>query len=126
MNNQIIKPIPVYTTRGDVGAFLIYPYIYNQIGEWIGWVTKDKIVYSVLGFYVGFIGSGPRILRHRGDDDAHPRIRPPSIPRRVIPPATVPLAPLLPELSYDEVDVLLDQPDLLHTMDAGEMREDID
>jgi hypothetical protein len=126
MNNQMMKPIPIYTTRGDVGAYLQYPYLFNQQGEWIGWVAKDKVVFSVLGSYVGFIGSGPRILRHKGDDNTHPRMRPPLPPQRTIPPATVPLAPLFPELSYDEVDVLLERPDLLHTLDAGDLRQDID
>lgn len=126
MNNRIIKPIPIYTSRGDVGAYLIYPNLYNPQGEWIGWVTKDKWVYSVIGYYVGYISTGPRILRHRSDDDTHPRMTPKTIPIKIIPPATVPLAPLLPELSYDEVDVLLDAPELLHTMDAGELRQDID
>ncbi len=55
--------IPIYTSRGDAEAFLCYPYLFNRLGEWIGWVTSDKHVYSVLGIYVGELTTEPRILR---------------------------------------------------------------
>ena len=41
--------IPIYTSRGDAEAFLDYPYLFNRIGDWIGWVTPKRDVYSVLG-----------------------------------------------------------------------------
>jgi hypothetical protein len=37
-----------------------------------------------------------------------------------------PLAPLLRELSNSLVDVLVEEPERLHTADTGELREDID
>ncbi|MFN3492386.1 MAG: 4-fold beta flower protein, partial [Anaerolineales bacterium] len=49
-NNPII---PIYTTKGDAEAFLQYPYLFNRSGEWIGFVTPKREVYSVLGEYVG-------------------------------------------------------------------------
>lgn len=119
------KIIPIYTTRGDVEAFLQYPYIYNRLGEWIGWVTPDKDVYSVLGYYVGYLDKGPRILRKRGRDPK-PRRQPPRPPAKILPPASVPLAPMMSELTYDTIDVLDEEPDRLHTPDSGELREDLD
>lgn len=118
--------IPIYTSRGDVEAFLVYPYIYNRVGEWIGWITPQKEIYSVLGHYVGFLADGPRILRKRVIEVATSQKTPPPKPTKVYPPATFPLAPLMPELQYSEIDVLLDEPERLHTVDSGEFREDLD
>ncbi len=120
------KIIPIYTTKGDAEAFLVYPYIYNRIGEWVGWITPDKEIYSVLGFYVGFLAKGPRILRKRAIEVATTRKRSPKKPPKINPPATIPLAPMMPELNHSQIDVLLDLPEKLHTADSGEFREDLD
>ena len=45
--------IPIYSSRGEVEAFLVFPYIFNRSGEWIGWATPQREVYSVMGAYVG-------------------------------------------------------------------------
>ena len=117
--------IPVYTTKGDAEAFLVYPYLFNRNGDWIGWVNPKREVYSVLGYYVGYLSNDPRILRKRATSALRPRQRPPAPPGRVYAPATIPLAPLMPELAHSVIDVLLDEPERLHTTDAGELREDI-
>ena len=66
MNHQPRRYIvPIYNSRGDAEAFLDYPYLHNRMGEWIGWVTADRQVYSVLGFYVGEMTAEPRIIRKR-------------------------------------------------------------
>ena len=57
------KMVPIYTSRGDTGAILVFPYIYNLSGDWIGWVGDDRIVFSVHGLYVGRLTNDPRILR---------------------------------------------------------------
>lgn len=118
--------IPVYTSRGDTEAFLVYPYLYNRNGDWIGWVTAKREVYSVLGFYVGYLSNDPRILRKRATSTLKPRLTPPAKPPRIRPPATVPLAPMMSELTHSVIDVLADEPERLHTIDTGELREDID
>lgn len=118
--------IPIYTSKGDVEAFLVYPYLYNRLGEWIGWVTPDRKVYSVLGHYVGYLIDGPRIVRRRATADLEPSLPPPPPPQRLLPPATVPLAPLMSELPYHLIDVLLEEPERLHTLDSGELRQDMD
>ena len=118
--------IPIYNSKGDADAFLEYPYIFNRTGDWIGFVTKKREVYSVLGNYVGYMNNDPRILRKQATATLRPRIAPPPAPVKVYPPATVPLAPMMSELSHSTIDVLLEQPELLHTADAGELREDLD
>jgi hypothetical protein len=119
--------IPVYTSKGDAEAFLAYPYLFNRSGDWVGWVTPKKEVYSVLGYYVGMLTADPRILRKRATSTLKPRLQPPPVPpARIYPPATVPLAPLMPELTHSVIDVLLDEPERLHTLDVGELREDLE
>ena len=120
------KIIPIYTSRGDAEAFLVHPYLYNRQGEWIGWVTQEREVYSVLGYYVGYLTNESRILRKRNMDISKPRLSPPAKPPRVYAPATIPLAPLMRELYADTMDVLLEEPEKLHTIDSGEMRKDLD
>ena len=41
-------------------------------------------------------------------------------------PASTPLAPMLSELTHALVDVLVEEPERLHTLDSGELRDDID
>ena len=118
--------IPIYTTRGDLGAYLVYPYIINRSGEWIGWVTTERVVYSVHGHYVGYLDNGPRILRKLSEGFDHPRREPPARPMRYSMPVTAPLAPMMPELTYGIVDVLEEAPELLPSVDEGELREDMD
>ncbi len=123
MSNPII--IPIFSTRGDVDAFLLYPYLFNRQGEWIGWVTTQREVYSVLGNYVGTLTNDPRIIRKRSQDPL-PRQKPPAPPSRIRTPANAPLPKLMADLSHEVIDVLEDRPELLHTKDAGDLRQDMD
>ena len=119
--------IPIYTSRGDAEAFLVYPHLFNRSGEWIGWVLPDRDVYSVLGNYVGYLTDDRRILRKRMNFETRPRLSaPPLLPGRISLPATVPLAPLMREINTTETDVLLEEPERLHTLDVGEFREDME
>jgi hypothetical protein len=119
--------IPIYTSRGDAEAFLVYPYLHNRLGEWIGWVTADRQVYSVLGFYVGEMTAEPRIIRKRITASLRSRkTPPPPPPTRLMVPATIPLPPMMGDLRFGVTDILQDEPERLHTLDAGENRQDID
>jgi len=118
--------IPVYSSRGEVEAFLVFPYLFNRNGEWIGWVTAQREVYSVLGAYVGFLTNDPRIVRRRSEDHIRPRLKVSSPSGRLNTPATIPLAPLMSDLTHSLVDVLVEEPERLHTMDSGELRDDLD
>jgi hypothetical protein len=126
MSTQPRRIIPIYTSRGDAAAFLVFPYLYNRLGEWIGWVTTDRQVYSVLGFYVGDLTADPRIIRKRVTSTFKPPKIPPACPPHLPVPATIPLAPMMTDLRFGVMDVLLEEPELLHTMDAGELRNDMD
>lgn len=118
--------IPIYSSRGEVEALLVFPYLFNKSGEWIGWVTAQREVYSVMGAYVGTLTSDPRIVRARSDRAFRPRLKCPPPPGRLSTPATLPLAPLMSDLSLSLVDVLVEEPERLHTVDSGELREDLD
>ena len=118
--------IPIYTSRGEAEAFLVFPYIFNRNGEWIGWATPQREIYSVLGYYVGTLTNDARIVRKRSEDDSKPRLKPPPTPGKIATPASIPLAPLMQDLTYSIIDVLQDEPERLHTLDGGEFRQDMD
>lgn len=119
-------PIPIYDSKGNADVFLVYPYLHSRGGEWIGWVTPERDVYSVLGHYVGYLTDEPRILRKRVTAALKPHKKPPAPPPRILVPATIPLAPMMREITYSTVDVLMDEPERLHTLDSGEQRQDLD
>ena len=118
--------IPLYDSKGDADAFLLYPYLFNRGGDWIGFVTPNRDVYSVLGYYVGYLSNDHRILRKRTTGTLKPRLQAPPRPKRINPPSHTPLAPLMSELTFSIVDVLLEEPERLHTADAGDQRDDLD
>lgn len=123
---QQVSLIPIYNSKGDAEAFLKYPYLFNRNGDWVGFVTPIREVYSVRGEYVGMLTNDPRIVSKRATSTLRPRLVPPPNPPKVNLPATVPLAPLMSDLSHSLIDVLLDSPEKLHTSDGGEFREDMD
>ena len=120
------RPVPIYTSSGDLEAFLVYPMIYNNSGEWIGFVTVDREVYSVDGMYVGWLSDDPRILRKRSYSFDKPKLTPPSPPGKLLVPSAHPLAPMMSELGYQTVDVLQEEPEKMPTLDSGEFKEDMD
>jgi len=126
MSQNQHRTIPIYTSKGDAEAFLVYPYLFNRSGEWIGWVTPKREVYSVMGHYVGSLSDDARIVRRRAEDELKPRVQPPSKPGKITTPPSVPLAPLMRDLPLGLIDVLQDEPERLHTPDSGELREDMD
>jgi hypothetical protein len=126
MSQGQARIIPIYSSRGEAEAYLAFPYLFNRGGEWIGWVTPQKEVYSVLGNYVGFLTGEPRIVRKRGEDATRPRLKIPPQPSRLATPPHTPLAPLMGDLTHSLVDVLAEEPERLHTVDTGELRNDLD
>jgi hypothetical protein len=120
------KAIPIYTSKGDWSALLVFPFVFNSMGEWIGWVTSDRQVYDVDGLYIGWLTPDARILRKRTYDEALPHRTPPVPPERIRPPATVPLPPMMAELPFEHIDVLLEEPERLHTTDTGDLKQDVD
>lgn len=120
------KIIPIYSSNGEAEAFLFFPHLFNRSGEWCGWVTANREVYSVLGFFVGTLSDDARILRKRADDESKPRLKPPQKPGKIATPAAVPLAPLMKDLPHSLVDIQQEEPERLHTLDSGELRQDMD
>jgi hypothetical protein len=118
--------IPIFASNGEASVLLVYPYLFNLMGEWVGWVTPQREVYSTLGVFIGQLTDDPRILRKRSSEGSHPRLPVPPAPPPIKPPATIPLAPLMSEVSFDMVDVLGECPEDLHTIDSGDLREDMD
>ena len=121
-----MKLIPIYTTRGDLGGFLVYPYIYNPQGEWIGWVASDRQVFSVYGHFVGVLNDDPRIFRTLERSNRLPTRQPPPEPPPIRPPAHVPLAPQMSEVPLNIIDVLDEAPELMPTLGYGDLVEDMD
>ncbi len=118
--------IPIYSTSGDWAAMLLYPNLFNPLGEWVGWVTPNHDVFDVEGRYVGYLDDEPRILRRRLYDYKIPRRDPPDPPKRINTPALVPLPPFFRELPFEIIDVVDEDPDRLHPIDVGEFKEDMD
>jgi len=103
---------PIYTTRGENAAFFENGNLFNLGGEWIGFVdVRNGYVYSILGEYVGYISKDGRILRKRAMDEVAPRKAPPRAPARIKAPTSVPLPPMVADLSFDTVDVLDEMPE---------------
>ena len=119
LNEPRARMIPIFTTKGDVGAVLVYPYLYNILGEWIGWLTADRKVYSVHGRFVGYLTKDPRILRKREVVYDEPDQNPPFKPTNILLPSSFPLAPMMSELAMGMMDVLDEAPDLLAPIDFG-------
>jgi hypothetical protein len=125
-NNAARQLIPIYTTPGDCSAVMVFPFLFNLLGEWIGYVTPDREVFDVDGLYVGWITDEPRILRKRVPEDGIKRMDPPDRPSRIRPPGSVPLPPMMAELPFSVIDILEEEPERLHTLDSGELKEDMD
>lgn len=121
-----MKLIPIYTTAGDLGAFLAYPYLFNRDGEWIGWVTPNREVFALTGYHVGTMTTDPRILRQREWRSKLPKREPPGEPEPIRPPAHMPLAPQMPEVPSNMIDVLGEAPDLLPPVGFGELEEEVE
>ena len=126
MSQNQRRIIPIYASNGDAEAFLVFPYLFDRSGEWIGWVTPKREVYSVMGLYVGNLSDDARIVRRRGEDENRPHLQPPTKPGKIATPPSIPLAPLMSDLPLGLIDVLQDEPERLHTPDSGELREDMD
>lgn len=120
------KLIPIYTSHGSLGAYLVYPYLYSPDGEWIGWVNAQREVFSVHGQLAGTLTSEPRILRQREWTYDKPREQPPPAPALIRPPAHAPLAPPMAEHSNNLIDVLENASRYLPPVDFGELRQDLD
>jgi hypothetical protein len=123
-----MKLIPLYTSHGAWAGAFYDGNLYNQSGEWIGWIAPGtNQVFSVVGEYVGWLSKDFRVLRKRATTNLVPRRLPPAQRPRIKLPASVPLAPMMADLRFDIVDVFEEMPERLHTWDfIEETRPDMD
>ena len=103
------KQIPIYTSEGDCKAYLIYPYVFDEDGDWIAFITDDRNVYSVNGDYIGWITDDPRIVRTVSSDGFRDTSEPPEAPLRIKIKISTSLAPMMPDLPNTQIDVLQDE-----------------
>ena len=119
---------PIYNTRGEWVALLVEGHLYNPRGEWAGYLSKNGLVFSVSGKYVGWLSKDFRILRKKSQDQAIPASPPPparpALKLRV--PDHVPLPPLMADLPFDTFDVMEDEPERLHNLDEDPDAKDMD
>ena len=117
---------PLYTTRGEAVGLFVDGYLYNMLGEWIGWTDQQGQVFSVAGEYVGWLRKDGRVLRKRVIEETIPRRKPPPRPPKFKIPATLPLPPLMAEIGHDTIDMFEEMPERLYTVDADPNAKDID
>jgi hypothetical protein len=75
---------------------------------------------------VGYLSNEPRVLRKHSSGYLKARRSPPPAPDPIIPPSNLPLAPMMPEVPIGSFDVLDERPDMLPSIDFGDLREDMD
>ena len=114
---------PIYTSHGDWIATLIGRYIYDREAHWIGWVDADSQVFSVRGEYAGWLSKDFRVLRRRDISYTIERRQSPPPPPKPELPLTMPLAPLMAELTYDSIDLFEEAAHLLDPFDMDQVQD---
>ena len=114
---------PIYTTRGDWIATLIGSYLFSRDGHWIGWVDANSQVYSVHGEYAGWLSRDFRVLRRRDLSITRERRAPPPPPPKPELPVTMPLPPMMAELTYETIDLFEDAEHLLDPFDMDQVQD---
>jgi hypothetical protein len=116
---------PIYTSHGDWVAMLVGRYLYNTRGDWIGWIDPDSQVFSARGEYAGWLTKDFRVLARRDKTTDMLKREPPPPPPAIKLPVSVPLPPLMAELTYDTVDLFEERPQKLDPLDMDQV-QDID
>lgn len=120
------KPTFIWDSYGDWQATLLEGFIWDPAGNWIGWVEEvDKKtidVYKTDGEWIGNLSKDGRIIRKR-TTARRPLVDVPAKPAKPSLPARAPLPPPFAELSYSDVDVLEEDPDIFKKI--SDMRPDM-
>lgn len=107
-----IKLVFVYDTRGEWHATLIGTALYDTRGEYVAYL-EDGEVYKRDGEWLGRLNKDGRILRKRTELRRELHSRPPDRPPKPRGlPARAPLPPMMAELDFSTVDVLHEDPDI--------------
>lgn len=115
--------VPIYRSDGEWVAVYKDGYLFNVEGEWLGFVV-GRDVYDPSGAYIGFLSDDKRLLRKRSMDQVPPRRTPPPPPGRLALPANAPLAPMMPELPQQIIDMFEAYPERL--LYVSETRPDME
>jgi hypothetical protein len=116
----------IYKSDGSIAAYLVYPYIYDLEGAWIGWVARNRQVYTVHGTYTGWLSDEPRILRRNSTAHIKPRLTPPPAPGKFTPPEIDQEPPQMANLRGGTFDVLDRAPDLMPAFSLVRTQNTID
>ncbi len=112
----------IWNTYGDWVATLKDGHLWDPAGLWLGWV-EGVDVYKADGEWIGVLSKDFRIIRKRTErrrelrDDIPPKPPRPELPGRA------PLPPQFAELSYSEIDVLDEDPDIFKRL--SDLRKDM-
>lgn len=112
---------PIYRTDGAWVGIYKEGHIFNTEGDWLGFVVGRE-VYDPVGEYLGFLSDDRRLLRKKSPPE-RPKRTVPAQPERPQVPASMPLAPLMPEIPFHIVDVFEEEGERL--MYVSETRPDM-
>ena len=102
----------IRNTGGEWVATYYEGHLWDLRGDWIGWVEDNGDVYKSDGEWVGHLIDDNRIIRRRTDRRHTLREDIPEPPPKPDFPARAPLAPIFRELTYSEVDVMEEDPNV--------------
>ena len=117
-----MKPRFIWNTYGDWVLTLIDTYLWDLNRQWVGWLDGDD-VYTTDGEWVGKLSRDSRIIRKRAA--ARPPLRkdiPPKPPKTDLP-GRCPLPPSFAELTFSEIDVMDEDPEIFKRL--SDMRPDM-
>jgi hypothetical protein len=95
---------PIYRTDGEWVAVYVDGHIFSVEGDWLGFVVGRR-VFDTGGKYMGFLSDDRRLLRKRTLGKKPVHHDPPPAPETPRIPASMPLAPLFPEVPFNVIDV---------------------
>jgi len=117
------KPRFIWNTYGDWLLTLVHTNLLYFAGHWVGWLDGDE-VFTTDGEWVGKLSRDSRIIRKRSA--IHPPLRndvPPKPPKPDLP-GRPPLPPAFAELTFSEIDVMDEDPEVFKRL--SDKRPDMD
>ncbi|MBN1428641.1 MAG: hypothetical protein JXB07_09650 [Anaerolineae bacterium] len=116
------KPRFIWNTYGDWVLTLIGSYLWDLSRQWVGWLDGDD-VFTVDGEWVGKLSRDSRIIRKRSATRPPLRKDIPPKPAKTDLPGRCPLPPSFAELTFSEIDVMDEDPEIFKRL--SDMRPDM-
>ncbi len=114
----------LWNSYGDWIGCLLEGHIWDPGGGWIGWVDANRDVYKADGEWIGTLSKDGRILKKRTAKRRDLNTNIPRKPAKPDLPGRAPLPPSFAELSYSEIDVVAEDPDIFKKL--SDMRPDME